>query len=123
MGNELIRHDWTKEDYREYRKRIVRESQRRRRAKAREKGLCTMCARFPAEQDRMTCNYCYNRVVKWNSVHKRRKVMTYGDALKMLVKIKNDPRFPAELVDDMERAIETFEEEWGNNKREEKENE
>ena len=67
MTGELIRHDWTKEDYGEYRKRIVRESQRRRRAKAKEEGKCSICATYPADPGRKTCRYCYDRVVEWNN--------------------------------------------------------
>ena len=44
--------------------------------------------------------------------------MSYGEALKELVKIKNDPQMPESLKERMEEVIETFEEEWGSNQRE-----
>lgn len=44
--------------------------------------------------------------------------MSYGEALKELVKIKNDPQMPENLKERMEEVIETFEEEWENNQRE-----
>ena len=43
--------------------------------------------------------------------------MKYGDAMKMLVKIKNDPVFPEELKQEMDDAIEGLEESWGDNRK------
>lgn len=59
-----IRHD-SDEIFKEYRRRIVREAQRKRRAKAREKGLCLICAKHPAMENYSVCEECYARVRKW----------------------------------------------------------
>lgn len=58
----LIYHDWTKEDYREYRCKICRESQKKRRQKAKEDGLCVICARNLTEHGYSTCTECLTRV-------------------------------------------------------------
>lgn len=62
---ENTRHDWSKEDYKEYRRAVVRKAQHKRRAKAREQGLCGICAKNPAVKGRSTCEQCYSRVLKW----------------------------------------------------------
>lgn len=67
MGNELIRHDWNKEDYTEYRRKICRESQRKRRRLAVEKGLCSICATYPAREVKLTCEYCNDRAIAWKN--------------------------------------------------------
>lgn len=67
----LIHHDWTKEDHGEYRRKIVRESQRKRREQAKEQGLCQMCARNLPRTGYTTCEACYTRVRAWQD--KRRK--------------------------------------------------
>lgn len=66
MGNELIRHDWNKEDYKEYRRRICRESQRRRRTMAVAYGLCSICASYPAREGMLTCENCNDCAKAWN---------------------------------------------------------
>ena len=67
----LIRHDWSKEDHAEYRKKLVRESQRKRREAAKEQGLCQMCARELPRVGYATCEKCYARVLAWKE--KRQK--------------------------------------------------
>lgn len=67
---ESTKHDWTVEDYAEYRRAMVRESQRKRRALARAVGLCTMCAIRPHAPGRLTCDKCNDRVKAYN---KRRR--------------------------------------------------
>lgn len=65
-----VSHDWTKEDYAEYRRKLCRESQRKRRAAAREKGYCVICANRPALEGYATCQQCYERVRLWQKEHK-----------------------------------------------------
>ena len=65
-----VSHDWTKEDYGEYRKEMSRYSQRKRRAAAREKGYCVICASRPAQEGYATCQQCYARVRLWQKNHK-----------------------------------------------------
>ena len=48
-----------------YRRSMSRISQRKRRAEAREKGLCVMCCRIPARMDRKTCADCCRRSGEW----------------------------------------------------------
>lgn len=67
---ESTKHDWTVEDYAEYRRAMVRESQRKRRALARAAGKCTMCAIRPHAPGRLTCDECNDRVKAYN---KRRR--------------------------------------------------
>lgn len=69
----LIHHDWDKEDYGEYRRKIVRESQRKRRAKARTQGLCLICAKNPAAEGYTACAECYSRVLKWHGRQRNEK--------------------------------------------------
>lgn len=70
----LIRHNWSVEDHGEYRRKLSRESQRKRRSGAREKGLCIMCVKSPREFGRSTCQKCYERVLIWQ--YKKRKERT-----------------------------------------------
>ena len=58
MKEGAIKHDWSVEDYAEYRKKLVRESQRRRRARAKENGMCPMCCVRPARKGKTTCEEC-----------------------------------------------------------------
>lgn len=66
----LVYHDWTKEDYGEYRRKMCRESQRKRRAKARLNGMCSICCKYPAIEGYKTCQDCYSRVRVWQAKHK-----------------------------------------------------
>lgn len=45
----------TGEEYKEYRRRVVRESQRKRRMLARERGLCSICCNDLPEPGYKTC--------------------------------------------------------------------
>lgn len=63
-------HDWTREDFMEYRRTISRIAQRKRREAAKEKGLCSICAKKPARQGKKTCTECSNRANEW---HKRKR--------------------------------------------------
>ncbi len=67
----LIKHDWSKEDYAEYRRKIVRESQRKRREQAKEQGLCQICAKNLPRIGYTTCEQCYIRVLKWQEKRKK----------------------------------------------------
>ncbi len=46
------------DEYREYRRKICRESQRKRRIKAREDGICIICCKRPVRDGRSTCTEC-----------------------------------------------------------------
>lgn len=71
MESENVRHDWSKEDYGEYRRKIVRESQKKRRKKAMEKGLCPICCIRTPIEGRSTCEICLNRVKTWQNKNRR----------------------------------------------------
>lgn len=60
----LIKHDWNKEDYIEYRRKLCRESQKKRRQKAKEEGKCVICVRNLAEHGYSTCAECLARIKK-----------------------------------------------------------
>lgn len=53
----------TDEEYKEYRRRIVRESQRRRRMQAAKDGKCVICATRPARQGKKTCEQCCQQIM------------------------------------------------------------
>lgn len=61
-----IQHDWTKEDRREYRNTLCRESQRKRRKLAKRNGMCSICCSEPARPGRKTCQYCTDRAKACN---------------------------------------------------------
>ena len=63
-------HDWTVEDYAEYRRTMVRESQRKRRALAKAVGLCSICCRRVHAPGRVTCDECNDRI---KAYQKRRR--------------------------------------------------
>lgn len=50
------------ETYAEYRKAVVRESQRKRRAAAKEQGLCSICCLNIPEMGYKTCSTCRKRI-------------------------------------------------------------
>lgn len=52
-------------EYREYRRAVIRESQRKRRALARENGLCGICAKEPVADGYVTCQLCRERMKRW----------------------------------------------------------
>ena len=54
-------HDWTREDFVEYRKAIYRMAQRKRRAEAKKNGQCAICAANPARPGMKTCADCSSR--------------------------------------------------------------
>lgn len=51
----------TAEEHKAYRRQIVRESQRRRRAEAKKTGMCSMCCTKPARKGFKTCEDCAER--------------------------------------------------------------
>jgi len=53
-----IKHDWTIKDYREYRRKLCRESQRKRRERAMAGGFCRICCVKPAVHGHVTCEAC-----------------------------------------------------------------
>lgn len=53
-----MRHDLSVEDYHEWRNGVVSECQKRRREKAKEKGLCRICCIREAREGRTTCYEC-----------------------------------------------------------------
>ena len=57
-----MKHDWEKEDYDEYRKEVVRKSQKFRREIARGNGLCIICCKEPARKHMATCLNCSTRI-------------------------------------------------------------
>lgn len=65
-----VKHDWSKEDYAEYRRKVVRECQKRRRAKAKAQGMCSICCKRPVVIGYQTCSDCYLRVRIWQAKQK-----------------------------------------------------
>lgn len=65
MKRELTQHDWEKEDWKEYHRKICREAQKKRRALAAEKGLCRICGYKQPIPGKKTCKDCLDRVKKW----------------------------------------------------------
>lgn len=66
-------HDWTVEDYEEYRRELVRISQRKRRARARELGLCPICCVREPEEDKKSCEDCCKRARDYAHLHYKKK--------------------------------------------------
>lgn len=62
-------HDWTVEDYEEYRRDIVRRSQAKRRERAKELGLCPICCVREPEEDRKSCEVCCKRARDYAHAH------------------------------------------------------
>lgn len=58
-----MRHDWSVEDYTEYRNGIVRASQKRRRAAAMAVGMCRICCIRAAREGRTTCQGCTDYIL------------------------------------------------------------
>lgn len=58
----MVKHDWSVEDYEEYRKRLSRESQQRRREKAIKTGMCLICCKNKARKGKRTCEECSARI-------------------------------------------------------------
>lgn len=61
-----MKHDWTVEDYAEYRREAMRRCQKARRERARAAGLCSICCRNPARDNMLTCYECSERAAKHN---------------------------------------------------------
>ena len=57
----------TPEEYQEYRRKVVRASQKKRRALAKEKGLCSICCLRVPDPGRVTCKECRARIIKANN--------------------------------------------------------
>ena len=64
-----MKHDWSAEDFDEYRKAIVRKSQAKRRRSAISSGMCSMCCTREAREGMKTCAVCSERA---NRLNKRR---------------------------------------------------
>lgn len=52
------KNEMSAEEYLEYRRKICRESQRRRRIVAKANGICIICCKRPAREGRKTCAEC-----------------------------------------------------------------
>ena len=61
-------HDWTVEDYEEYRRDIVRRSQAKRRRMAKRDGMCSICCIRQARPGRKTCVECNERAKEYNKI-------------------------------------------------------
>ena len=53
-------------EYKAYRRAMQRECQRKRRALAKEQGLCSICCKNPPEPGHMTCKPCRIQVTAAN---------------------------------------------------------
>ena len=58
------------DEYLECRRRMARESQARRRAKAKDAGMCQICCRNRPAEGLTTCPECIQRIIDY---HKRKK--------------------------------------------------
>ena len=65
-GKNPVKHDWSKEDYGEYRRKMIRESQKKRRMRAKESGLCGVCCKRPVKEGYKTCEMCILRTIDYN---------------------------------------------------------
>lgn len=65
----MEKHDWTVEDYDEYRRDIVRRSQAKRREKAKELGLCPICCKATPEEGKTSCEVCCKRARDYAHEH------------------------------------------------------
>lgn len=66
------------ENYMDYRRAVVRESQKRRRAKAAEDGMCVICCIRKPERGHRTCRDCIERIVKSHQKRPRRLIGIKG---------------------------------------------
>ena len=57
----------TDDEYLEYRREVVRRSQAKRRAKAKAKGLCSICCLNVPERGYVTCRECRKKISQMNS--------------------------------------------------------
>ena len=55
----------TPDEYLEYRRRILRESQARRRAKAKASGMCQICCVQRPDKGLSTCPDCIQRIIDY----------------------------------------------------------
>jgi hypothetical protein len=65
-----IKHDWSVEDYEEYRRTLSRNSQKKRREEAKKKGMCSICCRNKARKDKLTCAECSERIANRAKIRK-----------------------------------------------------
>lgn len=63
----------TKDDWREYKNGIARQSQKRRREFARKIGMCSICCKNKPEAGYMTCRHCRDIAIRANRRKKERK--------------------------------------------------
>ncbi len=63
--------DMTDDEYKEHRRKVVRESQRKRRAQAAKDGKCVICATRPARKGKRTCAQCCSQIT--SCYQKRRR--------------------------------------------------
>lgn len=64
-----VKHDWSKEDRLAYRRYLSRTSNKLRRAKAKESGMCVCCCVNKPSAGRSVCDRCNERV----KAHQRNK--------------------------------------------------
>ena len=67
-----MKHDWSVEDYDEYRKNLVNSCQRVRRERAKANGLCSICCIRPARKNKKTCQVCSDRANRYGKEHYRK---------------------------------------------------
>lgn len=60
-----VRHDWTREDFTEYRRTMRRIAQRKRRKTAKKNGMCVMCCKTKARPGMKTCGKCGERSAEY----------------------------------------------------------
>lgn len=60
-----VRHDWTREDFTEYRRAMCRIAQQKRRKSAKKRGLRSICAVNPARPGMKTCGKCGDRSIEY----------------------------------------------------------
>lgn len=66
-----MKHDWSVENYREYRNEIVRKAQAKRRQSAKQAGKCICCCARKASKNHVTCKKCRERIGEYYKVKRR----------------------------------------------------
>lgn len=72
-----MKHDWKVEDYREYKRALSRNSQKKRRKIAKTNGMCSICCVKPARKGMATCMECSLRAIN-NAKIKRIEYISNG---------------------------------------------
>ena len=71
--------DKTSEEYKAYRRAIVRKSQMRRRMKFKEDGYCIQCGKVKPKDNKTVCQDCMNKQKEYNKRSLAKKKLLQND--------------------------------------------